>query len=165
MISLIVATDINGGISKNKQIPWLHEGWSTYDLKRFKDLTSGSIIIMGRNTYNEIASLREITDNILPNRTSYVITSTPDDECPGAITVTDMKAVFALHPHETIFVIGGESLFNDGLQYADRIYHTNVLTDYGCDQFFKFNPDDNWSKYECNKDITGVEFIEYKKKE
>jgi dihydrofolate reductase len=140
-VHIIVATDINNGISKNKQIPWLNEEWSRDDLKRFKEITNNGIIICGRNTYTEIAALRPVSTHILPNRITYVITSNVSNYCAGATTASSISDVIQQHLTDNIFIIGGESLFNEGLEYADKIHITQSTNDYDCDQFFNFDLD------------------------
>jgi dihydrofolate reductase len=162
-ISIIVATDSKSGISKNKQIPWLNEDWSKEDLKRFKSITNDGIIICGRNTYNEIAALRKVNDQILPNRTTYVITSNVDNICAGATTASSISEVIWLHPTSNIFIIGGESLFNAGLEYATTIYVTQVEADYSCDQFFKFDTNLFISNIDASTNKL-VSYITYQKK-
>lgn len=165
MISIIVACDKNGGIAKNKSIPWLTEEWSKEDLKRFKTITNDSVIIMGRNTYNEIASLRTIKDNILPNRKSYVLTHNIENSCNGAITIDGIKKVISLEPSKNIFIIGGTSLFSEGIELCDKIYMTKINEDYDCDDFFTIKPSDllyygfKPIKRELYNDH--VEFLEY----
>lgn len=141
-LSIIVACDNEGGIGKNKKIPWLNEDWSKEDLKRFQEITKDSIIIMGRNTYNEIVGLRGIQKNILPNRKSYVLTTNMKNLCPGAITMDSIKKIISLEPNNDIFVIGGVSLFAEALQYCDNIYMTYIDRSYGCDDFFPIKPNE-----------------------
>jgi dihydrofolate reductase len=133
MISLIVAVDSEYGFAKGHRIPWLNEEWSKKDLKKFREITAGGNLIMGRNTYNEIAGLREIKEDILPGRKSYVVTSDIEKKCKGAITVSGLTDVLNL---DNLFIIGGQKLFEEGEKYADIIHLTQSKKSYGCDQFF-----------------------------
>lgn len=136
-IGIIVAVDSEFGIAKDKKIPWLAEDWSKDDLKRFKQKTDGGVLICGRNTYNEIAGLRSIGNEVLPNRTTYVITSNPDNLCPGAITIDSIQKVLELEQTRDIFFIGGERIFEEGLKYTNEIHLTQTYKHYDCDQFLQ----------------------------
>lgn len=131
--SMIVCCDIRGGIAKEKKIPWLNEKFSKTDLKRFKELTMNTYIVMGRNTYNEIAGLRAIITDILPDRKSFVITSNPDQVCPGATTISSLDDI---PDDKDIFIIGGVQLYETELLNCDSVYISFINQDYDCDQFF-----------------------------
>lgn len=132
-MKLIACCDINGGFAKEKQIPWLNEEFSKLDLKRFRELTTGQCVVMGRNTYNEIAGLREIKDSVLPNRECYVITSDPDNECKGATTVLTLEDI---QTDKEMFIIGGGKLFQNTIKQCDTVYLSVINRDYQCDQLF-----------------------------
>jgi dihydrofolate reductase len=132
-MKLIACCDIKGGFAKDKQIPWLKEDFSKLDLKRFKELTNGQCVVMGRNTYNEIASLRTIKDSVLPNRECYVITSDPDNACEGATTILTLDDI---QTDKEIFIIGGGKLYSNTIKHCDTVYLTVINRDYECDQFF-----------------------------
>lgn len=167
MISIIVACDNKGGIAKNKTIPWLNEEWSKYDLKRFRDITSNSVIIMGRNTYNEIVELRPIKEDILPNRKSYILTRNPSNVCKGAITIDSIQKVIELEHDKNIFIIGGTSLFSESIKYCDRLLLTYIDKDYLCDDYFPISKEDivnNGFKIIHEEQYNAiVRFIEYAK--
>jgi dihydrofolate reductase len=125
-ISLIVAVARNGVIGKDGKLPWhLPE-----DLKRFKALTMGHHIIMGRRTWESIG-------RPLPGRKSVVVTRQRDYSAPGAIVVHSLPdAVAACAGDDEVFVIGGEEIYRTALPIADRIHLTRLDADYAGDTRF-----------------------------
>lgn len=134
-ISLIVAASQNDVIGKDGKIPWYVRG----EQKRFKELTMGHPIIMGRKTHESIGTT-------LPGRSNIVITSNrayrPAD---GSIAVPSLAAALSTAAREgadEVFVIGGQQVFDEAIPQADRIYLTRVMTDIEDGQkFFHFNPE------------------------
>lgn len=117
-LSLIVAASDNGCIGRDGDLPWrLPE-----DLKRFKQVTMGKPIIMGRKTYESIG-------RPLPGRTNIVVTRQPGYEAPGCSVVHSLAEalqVAASDPAEEAFVIGGAALYADALPQADVLHLTRV---------------------------------------
>lgn len=161
-ISIIVCCDKNGGFAKERKIPWLADPVSKIDLKHFKDVTAGSDIIMGRNTYNEIAGLREIKQDILPGRKSYVLTSNIFNACPGANTTPNISLALS-NTTKDVFFIGGASVFEEGLKYCNQVYLSYINKDYDCDQFFPGDILKNWSKEITLSDHQDLIFVKYTK--
>ena len=116
MISLIVAASTNNVIGAEGDLPWrLSE-----DLKRFKKLTMGKPIIMGRKTYESIG-------RPLPGRHNIVISRQTDFSAEGCTVVASPDAaVEAAGDAEEIMIIGGEHIYKAFLPRADRIYLTRV---------------------------------------
>ena len=116
MISMIAAVARNRAIGfENKLIYWLPN-----DLKRFKALTTGHTIIMGRNTYLSLPK------GALPNRRNVVL-STTVSELPGCDVYPTLDAALkSCRPDEDIYIIGGASLYRDLLNKADRLCLTEV---------------------------------------
>ena len=115
-------------IGKANNLPWRLPD----DLKRFKKLTSGHPIIMGRKTYQSI-------NRPLPDRTNIVVTRDMNLEIPGCIVAH--SAVEAIKrarefDREEIFIIGGAELYKETLSLADRLYVTIVDTHVDGDAFF-----------------------------
>jgi len=106
----------NRVIGANGAIPWhLPE-----ELKRFKSVTMGHHIVMGRKTWESIG-------RPLPGRTSVIVTRQRDYRAPGAIVVHSLDAAIAACGGDTeIFVIGGAGLYAQALPRADRLYLTTV---------------------------------------
>lgn len=159
-MKLIACCDIEGGIAKDKQIPWLNEDFSKLDLKRFKELTTGQCVVMGRNTYNEIAGLREIGDSVLPNRECYVITSNKENTCKGATTISSVDEI---QTDKEIFIIGGEQLYREYLRKCDTVYLTIINHDYECDQQFPGQWLIRWKAEEVDCDHPKIVFVVYTK--
>ena len=132
-LSMIVAADNNNGIGIKNTLPWRLSD----DLKRFKSITTGHTVIMGRNTWFSLP-IRP-----LPNRRNVVITPEPLGE-DGAIEVGSLNEIFEQCKNDTEnFVVGGASLYEQMLPYASKIYLTRVEGDFETDTFFpKLNPDE-----------------------
>jgi len=115
-LSLVVAMGSNRVIGAGGALPWHIPA----DLKRFKALTLGHSIIMGRKTYASIGRL-------LPGRTSVIVTRSRTLQIPGAIVVNSLdEAVARCAGQGEAFVIGGGELYREALARADRIYLTLV---------------------------------------
>ena len=128
IISLIVAMDDSHGIGINNQIPWRLSD----DLKRFKSLTMGHHIIMGRLTYESIGK-------VLPGRTTIVITRNPKFIVNDGIVVSSLgKAIriAEVNGETEAFIIGGGQIFEQALEITSRIYLTKVHANLDCDVFF-----------------------------
>lgn len=117
MINIIAAVDRNKGIGyQNKLLYWLPN-----DLKRFKALTTGNTIIMGRKTFESLPK------GALPNRRNIVLSSRPDTNCPGAEVYTSLEeALNKCTPDEQIYIIGGASVYREALPLADSLCLTEV---------------------------------------
>ena len=122
-LALIVAVARNRVIGKGGTLPW----HISEDLKRFKRLTTGHTVLMGRKTFASIG-------RPLPNRRNVVISSTPQ---PGVETYrTVPEALEALKDQEKVFVIGGGQLYACLLDSADELYLTLVDKDVEGDTYF-----------------------------
>jgi dihydrofolate reductase len=115
-VSIIVATSKNGVIGDQGRIPWHLPA----ELQRFKRITMGHHIVMGRKTWESIGRL-------LPGRRTVIVTRNPTYAVPGAIVTDSLRAAIAICLYdEEVFVIGGAELFREALQIADRLYLTVV---------------------------------------
>ena len=126
IISLIVAMAKNRVIGINNTLPWrLPE-----DLKRFRALTNGHHIIMGRKTYESLGRL-------LPGRTTVIVTRNKAYKLEGALIAHSLQdAIKLCLGDDEVFVIGGAELYKDGLKFADKLYMTEVDLDVVGDAFF-----------------------------
>lgn len=116
MISLIVAASTNNVIGAQGELPW----HLSSDLKRFKALTMGKPIVMGRLTFESIG-------RPLPGRQNIVITRQADYEADGCDVVQSIDAaIAATGDAEEIMIIGGSHIYQEFLPRADRIYLTRV---------------------------------------
>ena len=128
MISIIVATAQNNAIGKDNDLIW----YISDDLKRFKRLTTGHTILMGRKTYESLPN------GALPKRENIVIThdkSLQLDRCTMLYSIKEAIENYANSPEE-IFVIGGGSIYEKLLPYAKKIYLTKVHAAFEADVFF-----------------------------
>ena len=125
MISIIAAVAENGVIGDRNTLLW----HISEDLKRFKALTSGHPVVMGRKTYESLG-------RPLPNRTNVVL-SRQELRLEGCRVVHSLAEAVALFPRdEEIFIIGGAEIYAQALPSADRLYLTRVHRSYEGDTRF-----------------------------
>lgn len=119
-MKLIIAFDPKGGIGYNGMLPWTNlQG----DLPRFKALTTGKSIVMGRSTWDSLPK------KPLPNRTNWVFSHSPLE---GAITITDPVYLSSV---SDAWVIGGAKVIETCWDYIDEIHVTRTFAEYTCDTF------------------------------
>lgn len=140
MIAIIAAVARNGVIGNNGSIPWhLPE-----DLRHFKALTMGKVVIMGRKTFE---SIMQKLGRPLPGRTNVVITRNKDYEVPSGVKVChSLDDAVAAYPNDDLWIIGGGEIYRQALDRADTLHITHVEGDYDGDALF---PDINpaiWHK-------------------
>ncbi|MDO8493355.1 MAG: dihydrofolate reductase [bacterium] len=140
MISLIVAMDKNRAIGKRGELPW----YLPADLARFKRITYGHPIIMGRKTFESIG-------RALPNRTNIIVTRKMFEVGLRTFRVASLKEAIGLASindgGEEIFIIGGGEIFRESINLADRIYMTEVLAEVPeADVFFPAIYDKIWKE-------------------
>ena len=134
-VSIIAAMDEHGIIGKDNQLPW----HLSADLIRFKKVTMGKPIIMGRKTHMSIG-------RPLPGRTNIVISRNPQYRAEGCVVVqTPEEALRAAEDTDEIMVIGGASIYRTFLPYTDKMYITRVHAIIDGDTSF---PDINWENWE-----------------
>jgi dihydrofolate reductase len=117
MISIIVCIAQNSAIGfENKLLYWLPN-----DLKRFKQLTTGHTIIMGRRTFESFPK------GALPNRRNVVLSRQADAQFEGAEHFPTLETALAsCRPDEDIYIIGGATVYEQAMPLADRLLITNV---------------------------------------
>lgn len=116
-ISIIVAFSEGNIIGKNNKMPWKLSN----DLKRFKAITTGHTVVMGRRTYESLG-------RPLPNRKNVVLTTIPESiiDC---VTADSLKDAIEISGNETeLFIIGGGTVYKQALPIADKLYITQVHT-------------------------------------
>ena len=136
-LTIIVAFDARHGIGINNTLPWhLPE-----DLQRFKRITSGHAIIMGRKTYQSIG-------RPLPNRRNIVLTrqATSDWQVPGLETAHSLPAALQLLNQQDAFIIGGADIYTQALPLCSTLLVTEVDHDAHCDAFFPVIDDTDWQE-------------------
>ena len=128
IVSLLVAMDERNGIGLRGGLPWRLSA----DLKRFKAITMGHHLLMGRVTWDSIGG-------VLPGRTMIVITRNPDYHPEGCLVTHSLEEALALvksRGETEAFVIGGGQIFALALPLADRIYLTRVRAEVEVDVYF-----------------------------
>ncbi|PZX92406.1 dihydrofolate reductase [Flavobacterium aquariorum] len=136
MIIMIAAVAENNALGKNNELVWHLPN----DFKRFKFLTTGHHIIMGRKTF-------ESFPKPLPNRTHVVITRNKNYNPEGCIVVDSIEKAISICPeNETSFIIGGGEIYNLGLQFADQLEITRVHHSFDADAFFPEINSGDWKE-------------------
>ncbi|HLU80567.1 MAG TPA: dihydrofolate reductase [Flavobacteriaceae bacterium] len=134
MVTMIAAAAENNALGKDKDLVWHLPD----DFKRFKKITTGHHIIMGRKTF-------ESFPKPLPNRTHVVITRQKNYEKEGCIVVHNIEEALAIsQKDEETFIIGGGEIYRLALPYADKIELTRVHHSFEADAFF---PEVDWDKW------------------
>jgi len=146
-ISIIAAIGKNNELGKNNDLLW----HISEDLKRFKRITSGHMVIMGRKTFNSI------NNKPLLNRKNIIITSDtsfafPDIEIAHSIE----KAVELTKYEDEVFILGGAEIYKQFLPYTYRMYLTRIHRAYDADAFFPSFDLSEWDEIE-RTDITDDE--------
>ena len=136
IISLIVAMDEKRGIGKAGRLPWRLSS----DLKRFRELTMGHHLIVGRKTFESIGKPLE-------GRQMIVVTRHVDFKPSGCIVTHSIDAALELarkRVENEAFVIGGGQIYAQTLGFADRLYLTQVHAEIDADTFFPEFSQDSW---------------------
>ena len=176
-INLIAAVDEKFGFGKDGKIPWHYPE----DFKFFQTMTKGHTVIMGRKTFDDLVTYVKPGKPFLPGRECIVVTS---QSLPKEFTPPVQLSVSAYEEYlyknvrtaETIsdalnkarllqgdvFFIGGESIFNSGLNMADCVYLTFIPGDHNCDRFFPFEKlKDKFQIYNSRDGGDGLRFHTY----
>ncbi len=126
--------DEKRGIGKNNKLMWHIPG----ELPRFKRITTGHPIIMGRKTFESIG-------RPLPGRTNIIITRDKNLNIPGCLVTHPLENAIEIAKKspgaEEIFIIGGGQIFEQALSMVDKLYLTIVKGDFGADVFFPEYPE------------------------
>lgn len=134
MIALIVAYSKNKVIGNKGLIPWKIKG----EQKRFKELTEGNIVIMGRRSYEEIGKP-------LPNRTTIVVSSTKNFDGTNCMTAASLKQALEIAGNRDVFISGGFRLYQEALPLVEKMYITEIGLNITGDTYF---PDFNDHEFE-----------------
>ena len=133
-ISIIVAMATNRVIGINNSLPW----HISDDLKRFKQLTTGHTIIMGRKTYESIGKA-------LPNRTNIVVSRQKKIHYPDVIMCDSIEdAIIQVDDMHDIFIIGGAQIYEQALPFANHMFVTHVDREIHGDVFFPEYNEKQW---------------------
>ncbi len=134
MITIIAAVGENNELGKENDLVWHLPD----DFKRFKQLTTGHHIIMGRKTFDSFPKL-------LPNRTHIVISRNTDLKKDGIKVVHSLEeALQKIEADNQPFIIGGGEIYKIGLSFAEKIELTRVHGSFDADTFFPEIPKEDW---------------------
>lgn len=160
-LSIIVAVAQNGIIGNNGQMPW-HIG---EDLKRFKRITMGHPVVMGRKTFESLGG------KPLPGRTNVVVSRNPAFAVPeGVVLAGSLDEAIARFDHgdDEVFIIGGGEIYRQAMPRADKLYLTRIEASPEGDTHFPKIGEKEWRMVGCEKhpaetnDPTpAFEFIDY----
>jgi dihydrofolate reductase len=149
-VSLIVAVAHDNVIGINNTLPWhLPE-----DLKRFRALTTGHHIIMGRKTYESL-------NRLLPGRTTVIVTRNPDYQVEGAVIAHSLEdAIAQCQQDDEVFIIGGAELYKEALLVAHKLYITQIELKAAGDAYFPSFDIAAWERvsYEPHIAASGLPF-------
>lgn len=136
-ISIIAAIADNNAIGKNNKLLWRLPA----DMRRFKDLTTGHAVIMGRKTFESLPK------GPLPNRKNVVLTTLPEAGFVNCFACESMGAALDIcEKEDEIFILGGALVYRQALRIADKMYITRVHAEFkDADTFF---PVVNWNLWE-----------------
>lgn len=132
-LTIIVATDLQGGIGIDNKIPWR----VPEDMAYFKRTTTGHPIIMGRKTFDSLG-------RPLPNRRNIVITRNAAWQHEGVESVSSLAQAIALLAGADAFIIGGAQIYVEALPYTARLLVTEIGKRYDCDTFFPAIDPQQW---------------------
>lgn len=159
-LSIIAAIGANREMGRNNDLLW----HISADLKRFKQITSGHTVIMGRKTFESIHS------RPLPKRKNIVITNQPEFQGNGAVVVGSLEMALAeLVGDEEAFILGGATIYEQFLSQTSKMYLTHVDANYEADVFFPEFESNNWEAIEkiriTDDDQAGVNysFVTYRR--
>jgi dihydrofolate reductase len=157
-LTIIVAFDAQRGIGINNTLPWHIPG----ELPRFKRITTGHAIIMGRKTFESIG-------RPLPNRRNIVLTRNNEWRHEGVEVVSSLQAALQLIGDADAFVIGGADIYAQAMPLCNQLLVTEIHQDFTCDAFFPVIDKAQWQEVErttqyCEKNKFDYAFVTYKKK-
>lgn len=139
MISIIVAVSDDMGIGKSNKLLW----HISEDLRRFKRLTYGNTVIMGKKTWESLPK------KPLPGRRNIVLTDIPDERIDGAVTVYSIdEAISKCEKDKEAFIIGGGSIYRQFMPAADKLYITHVHKKAPADVYFPEIDHNTWKAVE-----------------
>lgn len=143
MIALIVAYAKNRVIGNKGCIPWKIKG----EQQRFKELTTGNVVIMGRRSYEEIGKP-------LPNRYTIVVSNTKKFEAENCTTAASLEEALEIAGDRDVYISGGAGLYVEAISIVEKMYITEIDATIEGDTYFpEFNEED-FAK-EINKRVEG----------
>lgn len=143
MIAIIVAIDKNRGIGNKGTMPWKIKG----ELERFKSLTTGNVVVMGRRTFEAIGKP-------LKNRMNVIVSSTLDINEENCISVRSLQEALEKYKNQDIYISGGSQLYQEALAYAERLYITEIDMEAEVDTYFPEFDKEQYRK-QIEKEVQG----------
>ncbi len=160
MITLIAATDQNRGIGLQGRLPWRLPA----DLDRFRRITTGHAVLMGRKTWESIG-------RPLPERTNIVMSRHPASaEAKGVLWAASPEEALRVAGNGEVFIIGGAEIYSLFLPRADRLLLTRIHGEFQADAFFPELDEEQWEQAEAVPGVTdkdnpySYEFREFRRR-
>lgn len=160
MVTIIAAVGRNKALGKNNDLIWHLPA----DLRRFKEVTRGHHVIMGRKTFESLGKP-------LPHRTNIIVSRNSNYKADGCIVVGSLEeALKEAQSDPNPYILGGAQIYEQALEVADRMDLTLVHEDFEADAFFPDFSDENWEetgRQDFKKDEKNpydYSFVQYKKK-
>lgn len=160
MVTIIAAVGRNRALGKDNDLIWHLPA----DLRRFKSLTRGHHVIMGRKTFESLGKP-------LPKRTNVIVSRNPDYRAEGCIVVNSLeKALEIAQSDPNPFILGGAEIYRQALSFADHMDLTFVHEEFEADAFFPEFDSEEWElmgREDFNKDDENpfdYSFVQYKKR-
>lgn len=123
------------------------------DMKMFRKLTTGNVIVMGRKTLESFPNSQP-----LPNRVNIVMTQNPDYQAKGCVIVHNIEELLEelkKYPDKQVYVVGGESIYRELLPYCKEAYVTRIDYEYQADRYFpNLDEMEDWEMYEEGEEET-----------
>ena len=132
-VQVVAAMSANRVIGRDNALPWTLKP----DLRRFKELTMGGTLLMGRRTFESIG-------RALPGRTTIVVTRQPGFAAPGVLVARSIDEALRMAPGPELFVVGGADVYNQTLGRADRIHLTLLEMECEGDAYFPAVDEATW---------------------
>jgi len=151
-LAILAAVSANQVIGLNNALPWHLPA----DLRHFRQLTTGHIVVMGRRTFDSIGKP-------LPDRTNVVLTRQHNTHLPGVITANSIQEVLDHFSGDNrqIFIIGGAEIYRQTLPFCQRLYLTEIQQDFAGDTFFPEYDRDDWREISRETHHTADSGMEY----
>jgi len=129
-MNAIVAVDSNWAIGNKGQLLIRIPA----DQKRFREITTGGVVVLGRKTMDTFPGRKP-----LPNRTNIILSTNPEYKVDGAVVVHSIEQLIEelkSYPTESIYIIGGDSVYKQMIPYCDKVYVTKIDREYEADTYF-----------------------------
>lgn len=161
-MNAIVAVDSNWAIGNKGQLLIRIPA----DQKRFREITTGGVVVLGRKTMDTFPGRKP-----LPNRTNIILSTNPEYKVDDAIVVHSIEQLIEelkSYPSESIYIIGGDSVYKQMLPYCDKVYVTKIDRKYEADAYFpNLDKDPDWHVVNTSEEQvifdTTYTYIDYEK--